>query len=127
MQAKKPIEIKLPVHEIAAEALKYPEVIDTIKVNLQLRRQGNIVAIPKHIGDHQLLPIEYFDLLKEIGVIVNEDKHVFQVDFQRLEEIHKDEQGIRRLIEQVAAHYGIDVKTLMNQLESIRLLLGIGE
>ncbi|GMK36878.1 MAG: hypothetical protein [aquatic viral metagenome] len=122
------VQVKLPIQDIASEALKYPEIIKTLKANLKNKDFKNgIIVIPKHIGELQVVPDEYMEVFKAASIIVKDDEDVLHIDFDRLQKVKQSDTEIKQILTNVAEKYGLDITTLLKQVESIRVMLGLGE
>ncbi|GMK36874.1 MAG: hypothetical protein [aquatic viral metagenome] len=119
-------EIKLPIDNIISEVLARPDIVKMLKYNGRLIRQGrlNQLVLPRKVENVELLPEDYQELLASLGVIEGKDQDVLWVNLEKLNELRNDSEGSRKLIENIAEKYGIDVRKLLNQVESIKTIIG---
>lgn len=117
--------VKLPIDDIIGEVLARPEIVKMIKVNGRIAKQGKLeqIVLPKIVEGTELIPAEYLDLLKEVGVVEKEDTDVVWVNFQKLQAVRTESEEAKKFMETIASKYGIDVKRLLAQLESIKVIV----
>ncbi len=123
VKATKPI--RLPIDDVIGEVLARPEIVKMIKVNGRIAKQGKLeqIVLPKTVEGTELIPVEYMDLLKEVGVVEKEDADVMWINFQKLQALRTESEEAKKFMETIATKYGIDVKRLLAQIESLKVIV----